>query len=204
MSAAKTSILQALTAFALLGLLMVDAVLGLGAILLCQLSFPPICWGGAQLKSVLVSYALWLPLWTVFAAGYLRAMIALGHRVEPQAQLLQLATHGADVEGFWAQVLAIVAVAPLAEEVVFRGYLFTSLRDAMPKLGTHLVVAGLFGLVHGLGHAVPVAVLSLLFGYLRQRHDGLLPAILAHALHNGSMIAVFVLCPDLLDLLYAR
>ncbi|NJR42338.1 MAG: CPBP family intramembrane metalloprotease, partial [Akkermansiaceae bacterium] len=31
----------------------------------------------------------------------------------------------------------------------------------------------------------PIGVLSLLFGYLRQRHGSLWPSVLAHALHNA-------------------
>ena len=204
MSATKTSVVQAAVAFLLLCLLSVDGLLGLGATAACVLAFPPVRWGGAQLRSVLVSYAVWLLVWAAFAVGYLRLMSALGRPVEPQAQLLGLVERGVDTPGFYLQLLLIVAIGPVIEEVVFRGYLFTALQRAAPKWVTHAVVASVFGLVHGVDHAVPIGVLSLLFGYLRERHDGLLPSVLAHALHNGATITVFVLCPDLFDLFYAR
>ena len=204
MSAAKTSFLQATAAFLLMCLMSADPLLGLGATFACVMAFPPVRWGSAQLRSVLVSYAFWLLVWTAFAVGYLRLMSALGNPVAPQAQLLKLVEQGVGMQGFWLQVLLIVAVAPLAEEIVFRGYLFTALQHAAPRAVAHAVVAIAFGLAHGVDHAVPVGFLSLLFGYLRQRHDGLLPAVLAHAVHNAAMITVFVLCPDLLDLFYAR
>ena len=90
MSATKTSVLQAAVAFLLLCLLSVDGLLGLGATVACVLAFPPVRWGGAQLRSVLVSYAVWLLVWAAFAVGYLRLMSALGRSVEPQAQLVEL------------------------------------------------------------------------------------------------------------------
>ena len=74
---------------------------------------------------------------------------------------------------------------------------------AAPRWAAHLVVATLFGLAHGLDHALPIGVLSLVFGYLREKHGSLLPSVLAHACHNGIMVAVFVAWPPLLDLFYA-
>ena len=75
---------------------------------------------------------------------------------------------------------------------------------ALPSWGTQAVVATLFGLAHGLAHALPIGVLSLVFGYLRQRHGSLLPSMLAHAAHNGITVTVVVCWPGTLDLLYAR
>jgi len=204
MSQLSKSLLQALLAFVLAGMLGADwrlaAVLAIG----CVMAFPPAPWQPLALRRVLLSYAIWLPLWVAFAAAYLRVMIALGHRVEPQGPLLDLASQGTALPGFWIHLLVIVGVAPLVEEIIFRGYLFAAVAPVLPKWAVHVVVATLFGLAHGLGHALPIGVLSLVFGYLRQKNGSLLPSIVAHALHNGLTVALIVLWPELLDLLYAR
>lgn len=198
------SLVQVGLAFVLAVLLGADWRLGCFMAVGCVLVFPPAPWHPVCALRVLRAYGVWLLLWVAFAAAYLRVMIALGHRVEPQQQLLDLAAHGTALPSFWIHVLVIVGVAPLVEEIIFRGYLWASVERALPKWGVHLIVATLFGLAHGLGHAVPIGVLSLVFGYLRQQHGSLLPSICAHALHNGLTVASIVLWPGLLDLLYAR
>ena len=153
--------------------------------------------------AVLRAYLPWVAVWLLFALAYLRAMAALGSPVEPQSSLRELVGNGVAAAGFWPSVVVVVVLAPVLEEFVFRGYLFTALRQVAPRALAHLVTAALFGLAHGLGHALPIAFLSLLFGHLRERHGALLPAMLAHALHNGLTVAVFVCWPELLDLFYA-
>ena len=159
---------------------------------------------GPTLGRALGAYAIWLLVWVVFAAAYLRAMAAVGQPLEPQTQLLELAQHGAAVPDFWARVALIVVAAPLIEEIVFRGYLYAAAVRLAPIWLAQAVVAALFGLAHGLAHALPIAVLSLVFGYLRQRHGCLLPSMVAHATHNALTVSLVVCWPSLLDLLYAR
>lgn len=204
MSGAPRAVVQALLAFVLAGLIGADVWLGAGTALAATLVFPPAPWRPLRFSRVLASYGVWLLVWVVFAAAYLRVMGALGHPVAPQAQLLELAEGGVALPGFWLRVVVIVGLAPLVEEVIFRGYLFAAVGSVLPLWLTQAVVAALFGLAHGLEHALPIGVLSLVFGHLRGRTGSLLPSTVAHALHNGATVAVAVGWPSLLDLLYAR
>lgn len=150
---------------------------------------------------VFVGYAL---VWVAFAALYLRACQWGGSPIEPQPALLELASGELHGSALWTRVLVIVVLAPFCEEVLFRGYLWSAVRTTMPVWATQLVVAVLFGLVHGLGHALPIGVLSLLFGYARARYGSLWPAMLAHAAHNGLTTLLVCTWPQLLDLFYNR
>lgn len=161
-------------------------------------------WLPAAVRSVLVAYIPFAVAWLAFTVLYLRGMHLLGWTVAPQPLLQQLAEQGAALPEFWAVVVSIVVVAPLFEEVVFRGYLFTGLGALLPRAAVHLVTAAAFGLVHGLHYALPIGVLALLFGWLRARHDALLPSILAHAMHNGLTVVAAVAWPAHLELLYPR
>ncbi len=82
----------------------------------------------------------------------------------------------------------IVILAPLVEELFFRGWLFGSLRARFSAVVTILATAVLFAIVHmdptGL---YPIAVLApgLVLSVIRERTGSVKPAVMAHALYNG-------------------
>ncbi len=82
----------------------------------------------------------------------------------------------------------IVILAPLAEELLFRGWIFGSLRARFSAGVTILATAVLFAVVHmdptGL---YPVAVLApgFILSVIRERTGSVKPAVLAHAIYNG-------------------
>lgn len=91
----------------------------------------------------------------------------------------------------------IVGVA-LAEELVFRGYLFHKLLEIRPSrwfaIAVSSVLFGLFHIFHGsLLQVVMTALLGFLYCILREKVKGctLLSLIIAHGAYNG-MIALWV------------
>jgi membrane protease YdiL (CAAX protease family) len=189
----------------------VNRYVGAVAVVLLLFCQPPVgislrwdYWRPDKWWPAIAIYVPFVLLWVAFATGYLRFAEFLGHRVEPQGALLRFASGELADSEFWSQVLLIVVLAPICEEIVFRGYLFRALGTTMPMWATQLVTATLFGLVHGAGHALPIGVLSLLFGYLRQRYGSIWPSMLAHIVHNGITLVLFCSWPGLLDLFYNR
>ena len=88
-------------------------------------------------------------------------------------------------------VVQAVLVAPLREELLFRGLLLPPLQRALGALPGLALSALLFAAVHGaLGVALPMLLLGGLFGALRATApDGsLVASITAHALHNGATL----------------
>ncbi len=178
---------------------------GLAALVALGCAWPPqVALRPLAARRVLLAYLPFAVGWLAFVVAYLRVLHALGQPLSPQGPLQQLAEHGTGLDGFALLVFGIVVVAPVLEEVVFRGYLFTALATVLPMWAVQAVTALLFGLVHGLAYALPIAVLALLFGWLRQRHRALGPPILAHAVHNGITVLLAILWPAHLDLLYPR
>lgn len=92
-----------------------------------------------------------------------------------------------------ALALAVVLVVPVAEEVYFRGWLQQAVAGALPerrqRLAPLLTALG-FALVHPSLSFVPVLLLGALAGELYAVAGALLPAVLAHAAHNG-VVAFF-------------
>lgn len=99
--------------------------------------------------------------------------------------------------------LVLVVLAPVAEEVMMRGFLFTSLRRRLPFWLTTLLVSILFAFLHlgggeqGAGPlwiaAIDTFILSLALCYLRERTGRLWASIALHALKNGiAFTALFI------------
>ncbi|WP_105102106.1 CPBP family intramembrane glutamic endopeptidase [Microbulbifer pacificus] len=95
--------------------------------------------------------------------------------------------------------LVFVLVAPLLEELIFRGYLFRAWRHTrLGFSGTLLLTSALFTAMH-LGqyhwiHLSFVFVLSLMLGFAREKSGSVLLPILLHALNNfASAVTVIYL-----------
>lgn len=89
---------------------------------------------------------------------------------------------------FAAFFVVVVFVAPVVEELTYRGLGFGLIAPYGAPLA--VVVTGLlFGLAHGLLIALPVlAFFGLAIGWLRWRSDSVYPPILLHAMFNGTAL----------------
>lgn len=97
---------------------------------------------------------------------------------------------GAGVLGLTLSILLVVIVAPLAEEMLFRGVLLSALGSRW-GLGIALVVQAIvFAAYHFTPWLlVPTFVLGLACGWLTQRRGSLWPAVVLHALYNAVPVA---------------
>lgn len=92
-----------------------------------------------------------------------------------------------------AAVFLIAVVAPFAEELFFRGFLFAGLRRRLSLWPAALISAAVFGGIHaptGPTAVVPLAMLGVVFAWLYERTGSIWPCIIAHALNNGLALAV--------------
>jgi membrane protease YdiL (CAAX protease family) len=84
-----------------------------------------------------------------------------------------------------AGAVAVIVVAPIAEEFFFRGFLFRVLRLRMGFWLAAVSDGILFGLVHGSFVIVPIlAVLGIALCWVYERTGSLFPCIAIHALNN--------------------
>jgi len=98
--------------------------------------------------------------------------------------------------------LSLVIIAPIAEEVLFRGYLFGKLRKYAPVWVSILVTSALFALVHFQWNvALDVFALSIVLCLLRVVSGSLWPSILLHMLKNGIAFYFLFINPTLLSTL---
>lgn len=83
--------------------------------------------------------------------------------------------------------LATVIVAPVVEEVVFRGLILSRLERAMPGWYAIAVSAVVFGWCHGeLVWFCYAFMLGMVFGYITHATGSILPAMVMHLVFNGA------------------
>lgn len=86
----------------------------------------------------------------------------------------------------------LVIIAPIAEEIIFRGYLFGKMKKYLPIWLIILVISATFGAIHGAWNlAVDTFALSIILCTMRQTTGSIWPSILLHMLKNG--IAFYIL-----------
>ncbi len=98
--------------------------------------------------------------------------------------------------------ISLVILPPLAEEIMVRGFLYSTLKKAMPLIAAVVVTSALFAGAHlpegGAAGPLYIAaldtfVLSLVLIYLREKTGSLWSSITLHAVKNGvAFLALFV------------
>lgn len=87
--------------------------------------------------------------------------------------------------GAWA-IVTVVVMAPLFEEVIFRGVLLESTRARYGVVAAWLLSSAIFGIVHVHPTVVVNAfVMGLVLAFIYLRTDSLWSAIILHAVNNG-------------------
>lgn len=103
-------------------------------------------------------------------------------------------------EGAFGLVIAglmVIAVAPVVEEIFFRGFFYRALRSRFPVVGAALMDGVLFGVIHfnfdgaeGLLILPPLALLGFIFCLVYEKTGSLYPVIGMHAFNNALAYAV--------------
>jgi membrane protease YdiL (CAAX protease family) len=88
--------------------------------------------------------------------------------------------------GFWGPLLALVIVAPLTEELLFRGLILHGFLSRYGVRKAILTSAVLFGAFHlNPWQLLPATVIGMVFGWWLVRTGSLIPCIAGHAVFNG-------------------
>jgi len=139
--------------------------------------------------------AAWLAL-GVLVATYLWELVVVALPVrDPSKEQGLTPTHWepAHAGAFAANVVLFAVVAPVVEELTFRG-VGQSLLRFTGRWPSIVLVGVAFGVWHGLVEALLVLVpFGIGLAYLRDRTRSVVPGMVVHALFNGAALAVAVL-----------
>jgi membrane protease YdiL (CAAX protease family) len=94
---------------------------------------------------------------------------------------------------FVANFVVVAGVAPVVEELTYRGLGFAAVRNAFGNGAAVVVTALAFGLAHGLFIALPVlTIFGLILAWVRLTTGSIYPTIALHALFNGIALIAAV------------
>lgn len=143
----------------------------------------------------IVSAAIALPLTYLVAAGSLLVWQLLQVRHESSHAMLQLMERNeASPWVLWVTILNATLLAPVFEEVLFRGHLQTALTAALPKSRwpAILMTAALFAMMHD-GWTMPAMfALSVAIGVAYEWSGSLWVAIAIHVAFNATSTLNFL------------
>lgn len=134
---------------------------------------------------------LWPVLLLLLASSSL--YLALGLPLKPQPALLKF-LEARELGQMLPFLLYALVIAPIWEEVFFRGTLFPWLAGRLPVHQAQWLSALAFGAVHLHGPTlIPLTVLGALLAGIYRTSGSLIPAVLVHALFNANTCALLLL-----------
>lgn len=130
-------------------------------------------------------------------AGVVIAILVVSAALDPllhPGKEQDLAPHGWEprhAAAFAANFVVVALLAPIVEELTFRGLGFTLLDARFGRWPAILLVGIAFGLAHGLVDALPpLVVFGSCLAYLRSRTASVYPGMILHAGYN-SLVLLF-------------
>jgi membrane protease YdiL (CAAX protease family) len=148
----------------------------------------------------------WLDNWTVWGlGGYMVALplvliVSLLNQQIWQGQggsnpILFLALKAQDQVALTIFFITASVMAPIFEEIMFRGFLLPSLTRYIPVWGSILLSAFLFAIAHlSLSEVLPLMTLGIILGFVYVKSKNLLAPMLLHSLWNsGTLLSLFIL-----------
>lgn len=148
------------------------------------------------LRSGVVTFLAALPLLLLTAQLWEYGLRATGLPTARQ-DLIRILTELDSPVLLAAMVGLAVVIAPLTEELVFRGGVFRYLRTRWPRWAALLLPSVFFAALHvnwstleGLSSALPLVVLAVIFSLAYERTGQLGTAVVAHACFNLNTLLV--------------
>lgn len=134
----------------------------------------------------------WLPWVAIAVAAAVGALYLADWLGSVAMQLLPNSpnTQCTDVRGEYSGYVAVAiplvcVIAPLAEETIFRGFLYGWLRRHLPVVPAVVVSAGVFSAAHTvLVLALPLFGVGVILALLYEYSDSLVPGAIVHGLFN--------------------
>lgn len=97
---------------------------------------------------------------------------------------------------FYLVLFYVIFLAPVTEELIFRGVMYKKLGNSLPFLGANLLQAVVFGIYHwNIVQGIYAFSIGLLLGWIHHKFKTLLAPILLHIIINASSF-LMVLVPS--------
>lgn len=113
----------------------------------------------------------------------------------PPQELIKLFTEGGDPTAMTLLVIFAVLLAPIVEEIIFRGGIYRFLKSQTTLLPAQIISGAFFAVMHGnLMSFLPLVVVGILLARVYERSGNILVPMCFHACFNGfSLLMLFVM-----------
>jgi membrane protease YdiL (CAAX protease family) len=136
-----------------------------------------------------------LALVAIYAVGYVYVLLS-GARPDEEQGLVPEGWDSSRAPAFVAFFLSVTVLAPVVEELTFRGLGFTLVAARYGTWAAIVATGVLFGTAHGLLVALPIlSFFGAAVAWLRHRTTSVYPGMLLHSTFNGVALIVSVLSP---------
>jgi tetratricopeptide (TPR) repeat protein len=133
---------------------------------------------------------LWLVLALLVGSWCARWVAWVTHRSLTAQEIIPIIQYALRANPVTA-VLCVVVVAPIAEEIIFRGLIYGALENWLRVVGAILGSAFIFAMVHfQFVHFAPIFLLGVVLGWTRWKTGSLGLPILLHVLNNGLALLI--------------
>jgi membrane protease YdiL (CAAX protease family) len=143
-----------------------------------------------------VRKAIWLTIVTYF--GYVACALVVALLLSPEQE--DIARELGGDSGVIGAVIAgflVIVVAPVSEEIFFRGFFFAGLRRGMHVAIAALISSAVWGLLHYTGAGtwgvvVQITVFGLWLSWLYERTGSIYPTIAVHMVNNAIAFTILL------------
>jgi len=145
--------------------------------------------------SLLVAVLFGVSMWAVLYE--LNLVVGVAAQAETLKRAMESLVDDLRQTPLWVKLAALALAPALCEELFFRGFLQTALRQRYSVWVSIATSAALFGLFHivvrdhlFIERMIPSTLMGILLGLLLERSGSVLPGMLLHAIHNGLLMCV--------------
>ena len=129
-----------------------------------------------------------VPVYIILVLGNFitQLIIPSKERVPEMQEIVQTMITNSDITIRIALLFSAVIVAPVVEEIIFRGYIYPILKRYSHRFFAGLMTSLLFAVVHGhVEGLIPLMFLAIILTFCYEITGSILVPVLIHALFNG-------------------
>lgn len=145
----------------------------------------------AVLKSALAGYFFFLALNSLIAMIIFYADIQLpGYQL--QENIFNI--FGTDIAGIITAGIVVILVAPIIEEIIFRGFLLSTLVNKIGIWAGSILTASIFASIHMTWQSIlPIFILGLIINSIYIKTQSVWPTITFHMINNSVTFTFYLL-----------
>lgn len=122
-------------------------------------------------------------------------LLALAEQCFAEQMTVQALVRAAEEASTRSMIIKIcflsIIVAPISEEIMFRGFIYRKLKDATDERWGIIITSVLFGVLHfDLYRLFSLILAAVGLNILRERYDSLYASMLAHSVWNALMLGL--------------